>query len=710
MALITTLRNKMGRVVVFFVGFSIITFVLTDFFNQNSSFFDSNDNVIGEIAGQEITREEYFNEVETLRQNYSRQLGGPVPPGQMDFVRDQAWELVFANTAFEREYNALGLVVTEEEVVDMVQGNNISPQIKQSFTNPETGIFDVNQVRSFLQTLQQQPAEQREAWYQFERSLGPSRKRLKYENMLLNTGYVTQDQAIQAYKKENSTAEINYAYVPFTSVPDSAVTVTDNELQSYMEKHAYQYEVDESRDLKYVLFPIIPSADDSAYFEQELIDLRRDFENTEDDSLFVRRNGDRSTGQGFVEYNPKNMPKGLQNEYAYLQPGNVYGPVKSLRRQFALYKVLEAVEDTTNFYCSTSHILVKWSDDSDAAKREARRKAQDIIGQLQGGANFTELAMQYSEDPSAKINKGVLGWISEDEGYVQEYKDAAFGAASEGLIARPVESQFGYHIIRIDHAKTNIAYKFALIEREVSALKDTHNSAYRKADNFRAKAKGSIEQFETTVESDSLTIYGGVNIGKNDKSFNTLNEARNVIVWLYRDASIGDVSKVFEVPGNYLVAVMAKETEEGLPNLEDVRAQITTEVKNEKKGELIKEKLGAIGGSTIQEIVNGYGAGALQYQETNLKLNSNRLTDIGNAPEAVGVAFAQPTGTPGVPVATESGVVRILTVRVTEAPEIADYNTYSEQLKQAERSRTAGGITEAIRKEANIVDERYKFN
>ncbi len=712
MALITTLRNKMGKVVVFFVGFSIVTFVLTDFFNQNSTLFSQNDNVIGEIAGEEITRQEYNLKYDELRRNVVRQLGGqPLQAGQLDFISQQAWEQLFQTTAYQKEYDALGVVVTEEEVVDMVQGNNITEVIKSApiFQDPNTGQFDVNRVRTYLQNLSTADASQREDWYQFERSLAPQRIQSKYQNLLVKTDYVTLEQAIQRYKEENTTADIKYAYVPYTNIPDSTVTVTDSEIREYTRAHASEYEVEESRDLKYVLVNVNPSPDDTAYFVKELENLSSEFGGTQNDSLFAKRNTERNSFQFYSQYNPKTLPKVLQDDFANLQVGDVIGPVKSLNGQYALYKVSEETEDTTNFYCSTSHILIKWDDESDAAKRDARRKAQDLIRQINNGADFGTLATENSADPGSARLEGVLGWISEDENYVQPYKDAAFGASTEGLIQRPVESTFGYHIIRIDHAKTNKAFKVASVVRDVTPLENTRNVAFRKADNFRAKVKeAGVDGFNTQANADSLTVYNGLKIDKNAKAINTLREARNVVTWLYRDATVGTVSGLFEVDGNYVVAVMTKETDKGLPDIEDVRARVTTKVRNEKKAELIKEKLAALNAGSIEDVVTGYGNGAQQYQQSGLKLNSTQLTDVGEAPEAVGAAFAQPTDKPGSPIAIDNGVVQIVTIKVNEAPEIADYNTYITQL-QAQENNILQKIAEALREEANIVDMRYKF-
>ena len=98
---------------------------------------------------------------------------------------------MIVDRAFKREYEALGVNVGEEEIVDLVQGKNISPEIKSApiFFNQETGLFDRNILASFLANLGSQPIQYQQQWYAFESTLGPARVRIKYENLLNKSTY-----------------------------------------------------------------------------------------------------------------------------------------------------------------------------------------------------------------------------------------------------------------------------------------------------------------------------------------------------------------------------------------------------------------------------------------------------------------------------------------------------------------------------------------
>lgn len=93
-----------------------------------------------------------------------------------------------------------------------------------------------------------------------------------------------------------------------------------------------------------------------------------------------------------------------------------------------------------------SHILINFPQDKEQPKTEAYKKALSIIEKLEEGENFEDLAEQYSQDPSVKMNKGDMGWFKAFK-MVTPFEDEAY-ALEVGEISMPVETQFGYHIIQ----------------------------------------------------------------------------------------------------------------------------------------------------------------------------------------------------------------------------------------------------------------------
>ncbi len=660
------------------------------------------DTTVGEIAGQEVSQDEYLQEINEQKANFALRSQRQPSEQEMTSIRQQAWNKLIAEKAFGQQFRKLGITVTERELIDMVQGNNIDPGIRQSFTDPNTGEFDRNQLLNYLQALPQLQPDQQISWQLYEQNLRDARERLKYDNLLIAGNYVTQEEAKRQYEAENKVAEVEYLYVPYYAVGDSAVNVTDAELQSYLDNHQEEYEVEESRAIQFVRFPIVPSEIDTEDFTAELEELKLDFAEATNDSTFAVIQSDPvSGGAPYQSFNPGNLPGSLADSASSMTEGSVYGPFTQ-GEVYTLYKVDEIYEDTIS-YARASHILIK-TDDS-RTEAEARTEAQGLLNQLRNGADFAELAREHSEDGSS-AQGGDLGWFSEGQ-MVTPFEDAVFGQSEIGLIRRLIKTDYGYHIITVAEAATNQAYKVAVVERELYPSDQTRDEAFREADLFASEIDGT-DSFNSRANQDSLDMREAENIQKNAQTVTGLTNARQVVQWAFRDASVGDISEVFELEDAYVVAVLTGKAEEGSAKLADVRPEVEAKVKAKKKGDVIVEKINGLSGS-LQEIADAYGTDANVYSSSDLKFSTNTLPNVGFAPEAVGKAFSMESGQVSEPITTENGVVIIKLNALTEAPEIADYATYKDQLQQQRGSRVAFNIAEAVEESADIEDERYKF-
>lgn len=698
MALINKLREKAGKVVVVAVALAIGSFIMADLLGPNSSFFTGDRNKVGEIAGEEISIQDYQQRVEEMKYNYSLNTGRNPSEAEMNTIRQQAWEMLIVDIAFREEFDELGIKVTEDESWDMIQGKNIHPDLVRAFTDPQTGEFDKSRVVNFLQNLGQLPPQNQQQWYNLESNLEKSRLRIKYDNLFIKTNYATMAEAKFQHKLQNAVAEIKYLYVPYFSVSDSLVTVTDEELQAYLDQHRDRYTVEESRSIKYVTFPINASAADTAYLKEELEELKQNLAQAEDDSSYALLNTD--SGPGFMTYHIGQLPERLQDET--LEEGDIKGPYFE-NGVYSIYKVSEIFEDTV-YSARASHILFKADKGDEAARQEAKRKAEEVLDALQGGADFEALARERSEDGSASRG-GDLGWFGEGR-MVPPFEDAVFGASKEGLINKVIETDFGYHVIKVTEAKTNTAYKIASVQREIMASEDTRDQAFRKADYFSGTS-ASLEEFMENAKTDSLNVQTAERIGNSDRRIGGLGNAREVVQWLYRDASTGDVSNVFEVDGVYLVAAMTGKVDKGVAPLEAVKEEIATEVKNQKKAEIIQSKLKNEG--SLEEIAEAYGDDASVYSTSDLKLASSSLPHVGFDPVAVGKAFSLEQGERTEPFGSENGVLVIELNSKVKAPEIADYTAFRDQVEQTANNRTSYNVSEAIKGFADIEDNRYKF-
>ena len=701
MALINTLRNKMGKVIVGFIAVAILSFVLTDLLSGQRSILAGNDRDIGEIAGETITYEEFQERADVLVQNYASNFGRNPGADELNSLRNQAWLLLVAEKSFDKEYKALGITVSPEELVDLVQGKNISPDIQRIFTDPQTGQFNKDQLLQTLNQLNGTP-QGRAQWKQFEESLIPGRKRVELDNLIDKSTFVTDAEAEREYKDQNAVAEVKYLYVPFFAVNDSSVNVTDAELENYIDGHKDEYQVDWSRSIEYVSFPIVASSADSLAYREELREIKEEFSNISDDSLYATSNSELSNP--FDTYTINSLPAIVASNLNIIHKGTVVGPYID-GNSYVLYKLSDVYEDTTGV-ARASHILIKWDDDSNEAKAKAKSEALSVLREVQGGADFAEVAKEKSKDGGSAINGGDLDWFETGK-MVKPFNDAVFGATKKGIIPRIVESQFGYHIIDVTEVPSFTKYKVATVGLDITASDETRDEAFRKADYF-AGTSGNYSDFKANAEKEGYSILNADNIEPNDQRIARIGKARQVIGWLFRDASEGEVSPVYELDDQYVVAVMTGEQEEGTAGLNEVRLEVTEKVKNEKKGELIVQKLKQLSGS-LDDIAYSYGEDASVLTSSNIKISTTSLPSAGGADEAIGKAFSLSDGQVSDPIATDNGIVIIQLEGITPAPEIADYTMHSNNLKRAREGRSSYYLGELIKEAANVKDERYKF-
>jgi peptidyl-prolyl cis-trans isomerase D len=701
MALIGTLRNKMGTWVVVFVFVAITAFIVGDLFSGNSSILNWGRNSVGEIGGREISIEEFQAVIREREANYYLQFNREPGEREMPSIRQQAWDLLIARYAVQAEFAKVGVEVTEDEVWDMIQGKNVDESVKLAFTNQETGQFDPNQVVTYLGRLKTMPqtSEQRIRWEMFQKDLRPSRERIKYENLLIKSSYITAAESEIEYHLQTDVAEVKYVYVPYYAISDSAVNVTDDELKAYYNKNVEKYKTEASRDVKYVSFPVIASADDSLVVKEDLARAVSEFKTSQEDSTYASNNSD---GQNpFSTYTAATLPSYLPSDS--VKQGKVFGPILDAG-VYKVVKVSKIFADTVSS-ARAKHILIRWADTSASAKQTAKEKAQGILKDIKGGADFGAKAREFGSDGTSSRG-GDLGWFSSGQ-MVKPFQDAVFGATRPGLVNEVVETEFGYHIIEVTNVKNNTAYKLAIVEREITPSDATINEAYREAELF-ATDLSSIGDFEARAKEKGLNVQDAKNVLAGDRRIGTLGEAREVVLWLFRDASKGKISTVFDLDDQNVVAVMTNEVDKGYKPFESVKAELAPAVRNEAKGKVIIQKLKEAKG-TLEEVANAFGSDANVYSSSDLKLNSNSLPTVGFDPQAVGLAFALENGKRSNPVAGENGVIIMELQNKTIAPSLSDYSAYKTQLENGNTNRNTMGIAEAIKEKADIVDKRYKF-
>src|SRR5258708_15437471 len=378
MALISTLSTKMTKWVVGAIALSMGAFIVgSDLFgNGPRSIFAGNSREVGEIGGHSISLDEYNAAIQERETNYVLNMGRQPGEKERPTLQSQAWDLLIARNAVQPQYEMVGIRVGIDEIWDMVQGKNVDESVKTSFTD-SSGRFDRNRLIKALKDIDAMPAnsEQRVRWDIFKRELRPARERIKYENLIIKTTFITEAEAEQDYHNQNDVAEVKYLYVPFYAVNDSLVKVSDADLKEYYNKNKEKYKVENNLSISYVTFPLVAPSEDSVAVREEMAKLTTEFKTISEDSIFASSNSD---GQSpFTKYSIASLPTFLNNQKESLSTGQVIGPVLD-NGSYKTYKITKIGTDTI-YNAKASHILIKWDNTTPEAKKIAKDKARKIL-------------------------------------------------------------------------------------------------------------------------------------------------------------------------------------------------------------------------------------------------------------------------------------------------------------------------------------------
>lgn len=713
MALIGAIQNKGRTIVVALVAFTMLMFVGNDLFTSLKGGSPAN-MPIGVIAGVEVPNESFQQELKSREEAFRNSRGQSPNENEKAQIQEEVWNSYVYDIAFGNEFDELGVIVGEDELYDLVQGNYIHAQLRNQFKGPD-GQFNKNQLISYLQFIgqeydaQQMPVSQEDFFrmktnfLKFEKELPLTRKVEKFNALMGKSTYVTTLEAKSKYKADNESVSAKILYVPFMSILDSTIEVTDADLKAYINENKKEYQSEQSvRSLEYIVFPVIASADDSAYVRDEIAMIKKDFMESDNDSLFVRAKADNPELPKYSSLG--NVPKLIQDEYPNIDSGMVFGPILDAGA-YRLFKVSGIKEDTV-YSARASHILFKAASKSDEDLAVALADCKKVLREIQNGADFAEMASIHGTDGTKDIG-GDLGWFTEGR-MVPEFNDAVMDATREGVLPSPVKTDFGYHIIKITGVKTNLNYQISSVDREIIPGEETRELAYQRAANFAGEYT-NLESFRSGAEADTLQIQKTENIASKERFLQGAGNARSAVQWAFRKSTeVGEVSDVLDLDAGYLVAALASSTDKGETDIEALRSTVERKVLNKKKADQIIAKLNSTSGS-LEDRLNAYGTEATIIDAPSVTLSTGSIPGLGFEPALPGYFLGLNQGESAGPVAGENGVVIIEATAKTEAPEKQDYTAEKSQLLNQVKGKVSGSSFEAVKKAADIEDNRVSF-
>ena len=436
------------------------------------------------------------------------------------------------------------------------------------------------------------------------------------------------------------------------------------------------------------MFNVSPSDQDRKDANDWIQEVKSDFSKTDKDELFVRKNSDVFNRVMFVsEENLSDEVKSLTSA----QSGAIIGPFKQNPNTLRLAKLVEKASRPDSV--EARHILISTSDSED--------KIDSLKNVISKGQSFAILAEKFSEDQGSAINGGDLGWFGEGV-MVEEFNNACFSAKKGDLVV--VNTQFGTHLIEVlDKSKSSEKYKVAYLDREISYSNSTYQKVFAQAGKFAAE-NSNYEQFDASTVAENLSKRVADELQENTISIPGLENPRELVRWAY-EAEIGNVSDVFEFGNKIVVATLTSIKKEGLTDLEDVRSEVETLVRDQKKSEKLMEELSAY--TTLDEISSNYGS-TISTAE-GLNFSSSQVPTLGDQPVFVGAAFAVAEGQTSSVFVSKKAVFALKVDKVIAAPESSDVSSAKNSIVNNLQSRSSFQAYQALVELFDVKDNRAKF-
>ena len=684
MAVLSKIRQRTG-LLIFVIGFCLLAFLIGDAF-QSGSFSGSNE--IGSVNGTDIQTQEFLQKVQIAEKQ-----GQGISNTQ---AFNNTWDQEVRNIILSEEFDKLGLKVGDKQLINIIKQNPNFAQNPQ-FLNA-AGLFDENKFKEFLKSIKNDKNQER--WYQwesFEKEIEKAQIGQMYNTMVKAGVYTTKAEGKLAHKLESDKADFDYVMVPFSSINDDQVKVTDAEIIDFMKKSPKKYKSENSSAVDFVLFENKPSKEDELAMSSEINQLKTKFDSVSNVSKFVNENSDIKFDSTYLA--KKDLPIEHQEQLFNLTSGTVFGPYVHNGHQ----NLSRIMVRKSNASAKASHILISYTGAPQSAatrtKEEAQALANTLLAQAKANPNnFAILAMTNSDDPGSKNNGGEYDNIAPGQ-MVPTFNDFVFnnGVGSIGL----VETDFGYHVIKVS-AKYD-AVLLGTVAKKVQPSDVTIDATYSKASQFEADALEN-KDFAALAKKSGVEVVNATNIKAFDEYVQGIGAQREIVRWASnKDTDITDVKR-FETTQGFVIAKLKSRNETGLLPIDIAKQSVEPLLKNQKKAELIKKKMS---GNTLEAVAKSSGASV--QLASGVAVKSPVIPNVGNEPKIVGKAFNLAAGKTSEVLEGNSGMFMIRAKAVTKAADLPSYATYINQDRTQNQSYSISKSYSALKDKAEIKDNRGNF-
>ena len=668
MTTLQRIRNH-GIILLIVVGVAMLAFILGDFLNSGSSFFNKNRENVGVIAGHKVHYSEYETAKDQLTEVYKIESGSNDINEDLSIqIRNQVWQMLLMDYTLREQADEIGMTVTPEELSELCIGANPHQLIRQrrAFYD-ETGNFNRFALINFLNSLAQAPETQEQAanmqqaknyWMYWENAVRLTHLQEKYVGLLSKLITANPLDAKYAFEAAQTSVNVEFVERPYFAVADSLVKVTNADIKKLYDANKEQYKRTPNRSLVYVSFPIVPSEADFAEVEKLMKSLESDFQTKDDVTAIVNGNSDiLYDGRDFSETT-------IPAEY----------------KDFAFGKGAKKGQFTELTFANDTYSMARIMD----------------CGYTK--SDSVQLVLVANGEGTEDVE---LGWFTAAD-LQKNIADPAFAGKKGSQFT--VSTGMGEQTFKIaDKSQPTPKVKLAILSRKVTPSSKTYGVLYNEAKQFVVN-NGTEELLRQAAQEQGLTVTPAYGLNVNADKVNDLKNSRGIVRWAF-EAKDGQLSDVFECGEQFVVAALTEVNDGDYRTIDEVRMELTLQATTDKKAEYLMNQLKGV--STLEEAAELFDA-EIQTAE-NVTLASTRLGAAGIEPAVIGAALALENNATSAPVKGNAGVYM---VRIGEKV-VAAGELNAEQEINSLNMRTSYSVPyqamALIEENAEVEDNRARF-
>jgi len=694
MAMMAKMRSLAPAFILTVGGLFVLFMVISDSNVLEAIGGGGRSNNIGSVNGEDITYQEFQTALDQQTENQKKQTGKDPDETQVDQIREQVWDAVVTQKIFAQLIKKYGISVTDQEIKDVILGDNPPDFLKQNF---------IDSLGNFNKQLYEQAIfdpQNKQALIQAEELVRQSRLTQKLQSMILSSVNVGEDEVKQKFIEQNMNIEADYVLVDINLVKDADVKVTDEDLKAFYDKNINTYKIPPQRKLKFVMFSNVASAEDSQMVYKNLVNVKKTL--SSDTLGFSQLVGIYSE----VPYSKDTVTVStltgeVVSAFNKASVGDVVGPFAT-PQGYILYRFNGSVQ-SSEVFAKASHILINQygSDEKNLAE------ANKLYDRLVAGANFAAIAKEFSMDPGSGSKGGDLGYFGRGM-MVKEFEDACFNG-KVGEVQKPVKTSFGYHIIKVTD-RANKKYVVEKIVNTVSQSATSRDRNFNAANDFAFLAKKN--DFDAEAKLLNYNVQETPLYSEQAGSVPSIGQNKRLVKFSFENG-INTVSDPFKVPSGYVVVKISEVANEKFRPFEELKEQLKPAVIREKKFEKIKTIADNLYKNINGDLSRAYSIDTnFVVRQTGSFIPQSSIPNIGKDYGFLNSVMKSELNKVTAPVKGLRGYYLIKVTKRTQFDEklySSQSSTLRSSMLQEKRSRFLNQWVTGIKESAEIKDNRHLF-